>query len=78
MEMREAYNVKELGAKLKAKGLANAEDLAEDVIKEFLDWLKESAVKSKTPYDDILIAVIPQIEKFALEAADDIDKSDNA
>lgn len=78
MEMKEAYDVKELGKKLKAKGLASSEDLAEEVVKEVLVWVKDSATKSRTPYDDILIAVIPQIEKYALEFVDNIDKSDNA
>lgn len=76
--MEKAYDLKDLGARLKAKGLVEAEDLAGAVYKEFKAWLKESAPLSENKYDDILAPFIDQLDAIVLPQIDKIDPSDNA
>jgi hypothetical protein len=71
--MENAYDVKVLGERLKALGLPVLEDTAEKVLKELFVWLKESAVLSKTPYDDMISLIYPQIEAFIKSHIDKID-----
>lgn len=70
---KKAYDVKVLMAKFKAKGLDLAEEAAIMVIEETCDWVSESAIISKTPFDDVLVAVMPTLKKEAVKAADKID-----
>jgi hypothetical protein len=71
--MEKAYDLKALGAKLKAKGLDLGEEAVKILVAETIDWAVESAVLSKNPYDDVIAMVAPQIKKKALELADKID-----
>lgn len=71
--MEKAYDLKALVEKLKAKGLDVAEDAAKIVVEESFAWVEESAKLSATPYDDLLIAVIPVMKKEVLKAVDKID-----
>lgn len=71
--MQNAYDIKELVSKFKAKGLDLTEDAAKLLIGSTFEWLKESAVISKTPYDDMASVVYPIIEKQIMEYADKID-----
>lgn len=71
--MEKAYDIKELGRRLKAAGLVEVEDAAEAVVKEVVGFLKESAQLSTLPYDDLLLAVYPKIEELLLKQADKID-----
>lgn len=71
--MEKAYDLKELGKKLKEIGLPVAEDACEEVFKSFMSWLKDSAVVSENPYDDMAVFVYPKIEEFVLEKIDAID-----
>ena len=67
------YNVKKLGARLKSKGLIVAEDAAEVILEETCEWLKEEALESKTPLDDILIVLLPVIKPIIDKQVDKID-----
>lgn len=75
--MEKAYDFKVLGESLKAKGLIQGEEMVEDVIKELFVWLKESAVLSKSPYDDLAVIIYPQVESMMLAQADKISDHDN-
>ena len=44
-----AYDVKELGLKLKDKGLVLAEETAEQVFECVVEWVEESAKASEMP-----------------------------
>jgi hypothetical protein len=71
--MEKAYDLKELGKRLKAKGLIELEDAAEEIYKELKGWLKESAALSATPYDDIAVPFLDNLDKFVIPQIDKID-----
>lgn len=71
--MEKAYDIKELGNKLKGKGLDIAEESLLIVWEETIDWIKESAAKSETPYDDMAMVIVPQLDKLVREQIDKID-----
>lgn len=71
--MEKAYDLKVLASNLKQKGLIQAEDAAEDVVKEVFAWLKESAVLSENPYDDMAVIIYPKAEEMILAQVDKID-----
>lgn len=71
--MEKAYDLKELGLKLKSKGLDLAEDGAKIAVEGIFEWLAESAVISSTPYDDMAQLVMPQLKKIIMEQVDKID-----
>lgn len=71
--MEKAYDVKDLAAKLKGRGLDVAEEAAKVIIEETFGWVEESAKLSATPYDDMGLIVLPKIKELALAAADKID-----
>ena len=73
LSMREAYSLRDLEDKLKAKGLPEVEDLAEKSYEAFKEWVRESALKSKTPYDDIGIPFISYVDAIVDPAIDGID-----
>lgn len=60
--MEKAYDIKDLGEKLKAAGLPVVEGAAEVVLEKVIAWIKESAMISKTPYDDMAMVILPLIE----------------
>lgn len=68
-----AYDVKVLTEKLKARGLDLAEEAATIIVEETFNWVAESAPISKTPYDDMLMVVIPPVKKMILTEVDKID-----
>jgi len=71
--MEKAYDLKELGARLKAAGLVESEDLAEQAYQITKQWIKESAVLSETPYDNLVIPFIDQLDALVLPKIDKID-----
>jgi hypothetical protein len=71
--MVKPYDVSELVNILKSKGLDIAEDAAKIVVESSLEWFKESAKLSATPYDDMALIVLPQVEGFIKSALDKID-----
>ena len=68
-----AYDLKVLGARLKAKGLIEAEDAAGSIYSELKVWIEESAVISKTPYDNMALIIFPQLDNLILPQIDKID-----
>lgn len=73
MEIKEAYDVKSLVAKLQARGLDLAEEGAKIVLDEVLAWVAESADKSETPYDNLIATIFPLLKDEVLKQIDKID-----
>jgi hypothetical protein len=71
--MVQAYDIKVLGERLKEKGLVQAEVMALDVYKELKAWIVESAVISATPYDNLVVPFIDQLDALVLPEIDKID-----
>jgi hypothetical protein len=71
--MEKPYDLKDLAAKLKGRGLDIAEEGVKIMIEETFAWGEESAKLSKNPFDDMALLVLPQIKSKALEFADKID-----
>ena len=71
--MESAYDLKDLGKRLKEKGLVELEDGAEAIVKELFAWLRESAIMSPNIYDDMAMIVYPKIEEMILSQVDKID-----
>lgn len=76
--MEKAYDIKVLAEQLKGKGLVLAEDAAEILLKEVFVWLRQSAVVSETPYDNMALVVLPKLEELALGLVDRIDGQSGA
>lgn len=73
MELKKAYNAKELTEVLKAKGLDLAEEGAIIALDAILEWIAESAKKSSTPYDDLVATIFPLLKTEVLKQIDKID-----
>lgn len=73
IKMEKAYDLKDLAARLKSRGLDVAEEGARVVIEELDAWLVESAAISENKFDDLAAIGIPQLEKLALGLVDKID-----
>lgn len=71
--MEKAYDIKVLGERLKAKGLIEAEDMAFAAYDEVKTWLKESAIISATPYDNIAVPFLDQLDAIVKPKIDEID-----
>lgn len=71
--MTEAYDLKDLGEKLKAEGLDLAEDAAGKAYKAIMAWFKESAALSANPFDDMVAGFSAQIDGIVMPQIDKID-----
>lgn len=69
----QGYDLKVLAARFKSVGLNLTEDAVKSAVKETLGWFVESAKASETPFDDVALIIVPQLEKAALDLADKID-----
>lgn len=78
MTIKEAYDRKVLLQRLEDKGLVHAEEALTDLLEITFQWLQESAAKSKTPYDDMGLVILPPLKSFALGKIDEVDNLDNA
>lgn len=76
MTIAEAYDLKALGQKLKDAGLPVAEDALEaEAGKAYIaikEWLKESAAKSDTQIDDIIVGFEDNLDPIILPLIDKI------
>ena len=71
--MTEAYQLKDLGDKLRARGLDLAEEAVGILYVELKAWLKESAVKSENKIDDLVAGFLDQLDPIVLPQIDKID-----
>ncbi len=70
---KKAYDLGELGLKLKSKGLELAEESAHLVAQSFFEWLDESAKLSQNPYDDMVLIILPKVKEFIDSQIEKID-----
>ncbi len=68
--MEKAYELKDLVSKINIKEIG--EESAKGVASAVLDWLKESAELSATPFDNILIPVLEMAKPKIMEELDKI------
>lgn len=71
--MDKAYDLKDLVSKLKVIGLDVTEEAAKSVFVNTLEWVKESALLSATPFDDMAVAVVAPLQLEVLKLIDKID-----
>jgi len=69
----EAYDLKALEVKLKEMGLPAVELLAEKCYSAVKAWIKESAEVSATPYDNLVVPFIDQLDTLVLPVLNKID-----
>ena len=68
--MEKAYDLKDLVSKINITEVG--EEAAKQTAIAVLDWLKESATISSTPFDNILIPVLDMAKPKILEELDKI------
>lgn len=66
------YDVKELALRLKELGLAEAESVAKKVVETVFAWVEESAKKSPSAYDDLLLGIVALVKSEILAQIDKI------
>lgn len=71
--MEKAYDLKDLEAKLKEAGLPEVEQLAEKCYDATKAWLKESAIVSENPYDNMVVAFVDTLDSVVKPQLDKID-----
>jgi len=76
-EEKKAYDLKRLAEIAKEQGLEVLEDGAESLYVAVKIWLKESAVLSATPVDDLVMPFLDQLDPIVLKAVDKINPADN-
>lgn len=75
--MEKAYSLKALLEILKGQGLEIAEESAEILFSSVVEWVKQSATKSESPYDDMILLIMPKIEEIVAKQLDKIDGDAN-
>lgn len=71
--MEKAFDVGALVDGLKKQGLHTAEAAAKDVTVAVCNWLMDSVKLTPSPFDDVLLVVLPKLQELALAAEDKID-----
>lgn len=71
--MDRAFDVKDLVARLRARGLDLAEEAGKIVVEETLNWTEESVKLSENKFDDAALILMPTIKEAAMSAVDKID-----
>lgn len=72
-KMTKAYDVQELGRRLKEVGLDAAEETLVKAYPVIKQWLKESAAISKPMADDVAFSFVDQLDPIILPQIDKID-----
>lgn len=71
-----AYDLAVLLEKLKLQGLEVGEETAKALVKEVFAWVRESAVASATPIDDMVVGVLAPAESWIISQAEKINPAD--
>lgn len=78
--MDKAYDLKDLGLKLKGKGLPVLEEAAEAAAGQcylaLKEWLQESALLSENKLDDVVMPFLGHLDGIVLPLIDKIDKKE--
>jgi hypothetical protein len=67
------YSLQALGEKLKAQGLPMLEDGAEKAYAAMKEWLQESSAATSSPVDDMVVSLLPALDKVVVPALEKID-----
>ena len=68
--MTEAYDLKDLGEKMKAAGLDVAEEGAGKAYQALKAWFVESAALSQNKFDDMVVPFLGQVDAVVLPQID--------
>ena len=71
--MEKAFDVKALVAKLDAKGVPLAEEMAKVLVECVLEWTEESVMMTENKIDDVAVAFFPMLKGMIQPALDQID-----
>lgn len=67
-----AFDLKELEAKLKEKGLPEIEGLAKACAEAIFDWAEQGVKLSDSRIDDFVLAVLPPLKSWIMSKLDGI------
>lgn len=71
--MEKAYDVKDLTARMMAKGMPEVEDMAQIAYTCLKEWAMESATLSENKIDDVLMPALQFLDGIILPHLDKID-----
>jgi hypothetical protein len=71
-EKKKAFDLADLEAKLKDKGLVHVEGLAKACVEVVFEWASEGVTLSDSKVDDFALALLPPLKTFLLSKLDGI------
>ena len=71
--MEKPFSIKDLGERLRGKGLALVEDQVRLVVEETLGWVQDSVVGTPNKIDDLAVPFIQILKPSVLREVDKID-----
>lgn len=71
--MEKPFSIKELGERIKGKGLSLVEDQVRLVVEETLEWVKDSVIATPNKIDDLSVGIIEMLKPSVLREVDKID-----
>lgn len=74
--MEKAFDLADLGEKLKAAGLELAEENVKVLVPIMLDWIQASVALTENKFDDFFLIARPQIEAVIMPAIEKINPAD--
>ena len=69
-----AWDLKDLEARIKDKGLPQIEGLAKSVFEAVCDWAEHGVKNSESKIDDFALAVLPPFKSFVISKLEGISK----
>lgn len=75
MEASQAFDLKELEARLKKAGLPHVEGCARDVVETVFAWAEDSVKATPSKLDDLALGVMGPLKSWILGKVDGIDKA---
>jgi hypothetical protein len=73
MGLQKPYDVQALVEQLKSDGLTVAEQGVKSLVTDVFQWVSDSVKLSATPFDDIILIVLPKIQEQIMKELDKID-----
>jgi hypothetical protein len=73
MGLQKPYDVQALVEQLKTDGLTVAEQGVKSLVTDVFQWVSDSVKLSATPFDDIILIVLPKIQEQIMKELDKID-----
>lgn len=72
MDEKKAFDLKDLEAKLKEKGLPQVEGLAKAAAEAVFEWIEEGVGLSPTKLDDLALVLLPSLKSMVMSKIDEI------